>query len=277
MNKSADIRRMFCPHLGLSISESVSNDAAIIDKNNNTPDYIEVGICDWARKSSSYKKMLEHTADSNTSPEEIVKQFINIFQIKMVMGKTAQCWSWQPSPWDEFNLLNAVQEIEICRLSKSKFCSIIYDYFWAKHSSEKVLQLNCISYYDLKLAISIFLKIKRIITKLNKNISKRREPDYTNEVFLIKNYMEKHFGEKITLRNIYNEIKNSTENWKNISKTTISRLLRTRLRLSYKKSTMLRTVSNFAETKWVYLDAVSIQLQLERDHVEVIYADEFSL
>ena len=130
------------------------------------------------------------------------------------MGKTAQCWSWQPSPWDEFNLLNAVQEIEICRLSKSKFCSIIYDYFWAKHSSEKVLQLNCISYYDLKLEISIFLKIKRIITKLNKNISKRREPDYTNEVFLIKNYMEKHFGEKITLRNIYNEIKNSTENWK---------------------------------------------------------------
>ena len=82
---------MFCPHLGLSISESVWNDAAIMDRNNNTPDYIEVGICDWARKSSSYKKLLEHIAHSNTSTEEIVKQFINIFQIKMVMGKTDLC------------------------------------------------------------------------------------------------------------------------------------------------------------------------------------------
>ena len=35
MNKPTDIRRMFCPHLGLSISESVSNDTAIIYKNNH--------------------------------------------------------------------------------------------------------------------------------------------------------------------------------------------------------------------------------------------------
>ena len=98
-------------------------------------------------------------------------------------------------------------------------------------------------------------------------------PNYVEEIKFIKEYMEKHFGERITLSNIQNEIKAQIGELKTISKTTISKLLRNKLHYSYKKCINLNENSKLETNMKRYLEAVRIQLNLWQSNIETVYID----
>ena len=89
--------------------------------------------------------------------------------------------------------------------------------------------------------------------------------------------MNNNFGKNISLKFIQNEIKLKNDFIQIPSTTTISKLLKTKLHYSYKKSTILRVITDFGEAKNKYKSSIAIQLHLQKLNLETIYIDEFSL
>ena len=286
MSKTKDESVFFSPTLDVLIAQPISESDLVTPKENSLPDYIEFGVWDWAKLSSSYKKLVEYTSKEEMTKEELmtefaeafkISEFANIFQTSgFSLSRRAQS-SIQTLSQAELELVSAVKEIDIIKISKADFCKIAYDYFWTKYTAEKVLLINCISYNDLKLVWKLFWKIRKIIAKINKQSSRNRMPNYVEEIKFIKEYMEKHFGERITLSNIQNEIKAQIGELKTISKTTISKLLRNKLHYSYKKCINLNENSKLETNMKRYLEAVRIQLNLWQSNIETVYIDEFSI
>ena len=236
---------------------------------------MEFGVWDWAKLSNSYKRLVEHTSREEMTKEELMTEFAEVFQVSgVVLNKSTLSWDQTLSQAD-LELVSAVKEIDIIKISKAEFWKIAYDYFWAKHTAEKVWLLNSISYNDLKLVWKLFCKIRKIIIKINKQSSRNRKPNYVEELEFIKEYMEKNFGERITLYNIQNELKTKIGELKAISKTSISKLLRTKLHYNYKKCVNINLNSKFETNVRIYLEAVTIQLSIQQSNIETVYIEEF--
>ena len=112
---------------------------------------------------------------------------------------------------------------------------------------------------------------------MHKNNQRNKLRDYLVEIEFIKQYMVRNFVKNITLKRIQNKMKLNNEFIKTPSTTTISKLLKTKLYYSYKKSTSLRVITNLEEAIKRYKNSVAIQFHLQNSNLETIYIDEFSL
>ena len=130
---------------------------------------------------------------------------------------------------------------------------------------------------EFKTIERVYRKIIKILKIMHKNSQRNKLRDYSVEIEFIKQYMVRNFGKNVTLKSIQNEMKLNNEFTKTPSTTTISKLLKTKLYSSYKKSTSLRVITNLEEAIKRYKNSVAIQLHLQNSNVEIIYIDEFSL
>ena len=145
------------------------------------------------------------------------------------------------------------------------------------HSIEQIWQNNNIAESELKLVIKSIKRIIRKLSKISRDKSKSRSPDYSYELNFISQYMDKNFGERITLQKIKDELKVHRPAIIPPSTTTISLLLKENLNYSFKRSVSLRIVNIPEDTKRKFKQAMEIQLYLQQTGVEAIYIDEFSI
>ena len=89
--------------------------------------------------------------------------------------------------------------------------------------------------------------------------------------------MNNNFGKNITLKSIQNEMKLKNDFIQIPSTTTFSKLFKTKLHFSYKKSSSLRVTTDFGEAINKYKNSIEIQLHLQKLNLQTIYIDEFSL
>ena len=112
---------------------------------------------------------------------------------------------------------------------------------------------------------------------MHRNKQRNKLRHYSVEIEFIKQYMVRNFGKDVTLKSIQNEMKLNNEFMKTLSKTTISKLLKTKLYFSDKKSTSFRVIINLEKAIKKYKDSVAIQLHLQNSNLKTIYIEEFSL
>ena len=97
---------------------------------------------------------------------------------------------------------------------------------------------------EFKTTKRVYRKIIKILKIMHRNKQRNKLRDYSVEIEFIKQYMVRNFGKDVTLKSIQNEMKLNNEFMKTLSTTTISKLLKTKLYYSNKKSTSLRVITN---------------------------------
>ena len=134
-----------------------------------------------------------------------------------------------------------------------------------------------ISPLEFKAIERFYRNIIKILKLIHLNNQRSRLRDYSVEIEFIREYMNNNFGKNITLKSIQNEMKLKNDFIQIPSTTTISKLLKTKLHYSYKKSTSLRIITDFGEAINKYKNSIAIQLHPQKLNLETIYDDEFSL
>ena len=95
---------------------------------------------------------------------------------------------------------------------------------------------------------------------INLNNQRSRLRDYSVEIEFIREYINNKFGKNITLKSIQNEMKLQNDFIQIPFSTIISKLLKTKIHYSYKKSTSLRVIKDFGED--INKNLIAIQLHL---------------
>ena len=142
---------MFFPEFDQIVSNASQDTSTATPEEPILPDYLWSGVWDWAKNSSSYKKLVQHVLSKGIRQEDLVPEFISSFKITGVdTGQSSiqrhHCYSDA-----EMDLMKAIKEIDILRISKEKFWSIAFGHFWASYSKEYILNSNWITNSDFKL------------------------------------------------------------------------------------------------------------------------------
>ena len=74
------------------------------------------------------------------------------------------------------------------------------------------------------------------MNKVSRDMADKRDHDYNIELRFIKEYMDKNFGERITLQKLKTELSSQNLLTIPLSTTTISKILKEKLNYSFKKS-----------------------------------------
>ena len=134
-----------------------------------------------------------------------------------------------------------------------------------------------ISLLEFKAIERFYRNIIKILKLIHLNNQRSRLRDYSVEIEFIREYMNNNFGKNITVKSIQNKMKLKNDFIQIKSTTTVSKLLKTKLNYSYKKSTSLRIITDFVEAINKYKNSITIHLHLQKLNLETIYIDEFSL
>ena len=270
-------RWMFSPELHISFSSSNKLLYQKQKEDHLKPSYLENGIYDAAKENQEYVALIEYIKNSQTNSWELADEMIKVFNIPSMSGSQNLLQNLNTYSVVELDLFQLVNMLKLLKIPTQVILKSFSEYFWMNHSIEQIWQNNNIAESELKLVIK---SIKRIIRKLNKisrDKSKSRSPDYSYELNFISQYMDKNFGERITLQKIKDELKVHRPAIIPPSTTTISRLLKENLNYSFKRSVSLRIVNIPEDTKRKFKQAMEIQLYLQQTGVEAIYIDEFSI
>ena len=105
-----------------------------------------------------------------------------------------------------------------------------------KYSKEKIWLNNSITEFEYKLTIKPLKALVRKMNKVSRDMADKRAHDYNIELRFIKEYMDKNFGERITLQKLKTELSSQNLLTIPLSTTTISKILKEKLNYSFKKS-----------------------------------------
>ena len=166
MASSLSQLNLFSPILQLGIVNRDHLDLSVVMKVDAKSEWIESGLTDCARLSSSYKNLVFVIWNQQIDKVQLHTQIM--ITIWSSNEKYFQFEARHSSDViiTELELINAIKELDILRISKSAFWKIKHDYFHAKHSISKVLQSNRINYSCIKLIVKEFTKIRRKLWKL---------------------------------------------------------------------------------------------------------------
>ena len=239
MASSLSQLNLFSPILQLGIVNRDHLDLSVIMEVDAKSEWLESGLADFARLSSSYKNLVLTIWKQQIDKVQLHAKIMFTFWSSNEKYFQFEANNLSDVSIAELELINAIKKLDILRISKSAFWKIVHDYFHAKHSISKVLQSNRINYSCFKLIVNAFTKIRRKLWKLQTQQSRVRSPNYANELSFLQKYMEDHFGERITLGTISKEVEARSQELKWMSRSTISILLKRKLYYKYKKSVSL--------------------------------------
>ena len=114
------------------------------------------------------------------------------------------------------------------------------------------------------------------LRNIEANTAKRRILKYCHKEFIEK-LVDTQFKQKLTAFNIRMKLGEKFEELKNVSKSTITRWLKSDLNCSYKKMARKSQPALTNESLTKVLQVATIQQKLYSQEVEIIYVDEFSV
>ena len=127
--------------------------------------------------------------------------------------------------------------------------------------------------------------VKNLINTYKKNIRKIRTENSRSRhkhkklkedhISYIKEYWEDNIGKHYTLSTIRNNLMIKFPDLKSISCPTITKWLKYKLNMSFKKSNRINSKMQQQQNKRLILESVKLQLYFETNDYQVIFVDEF--
>ena len=156
MKNNSKAPLMYCPSYYQIVFNASQDTLTATPDEPILPDYLWSGVWDWAKESSSYKKLVQHVLSKGIRQVDLYPEFISSFKITGV--DTGQSFIQLHHSYfeAEMDLINAIKEIDILRISNAKLWSIAFGHFWASYSKEYILNLNCLTNSDFKLTLKLF-------------------------------------------------------------------------------------------------------------------------
>ena len=140
---------MFPPILQLGILNLDHFDLFVLMNVNVKLKWLESGLVDCERLSSSYKNLVFPIWKQQIDNVKLYTQIMITFWSSNKKYFRFEIRHSSNVSITELELINTIKELDIFRISKSAFWKIVHDYFHTKHSISKVLQSNRINYITL--------------------------------------------------------------------------------------------------------------------------------
>jgi transposase len=155
-------------------------------------------------------------------------------------------------------------------------CQLIYAVMYQKTSLSSAARSLNIDKTIANKTLSIFKILLKRALKMPARKRGRRPKIEPKHVEWARDFVKDNYGRHFTLNTLAKEMNSAFKNEISVSKTTIQRMLKTKLGMSYKKLTKSNPKAIQLSHKRSFLESLTVQLELLDRGFELIYIDEFS-
>ena len=225
-------------------------------------DYYQlVGLCDHSNVNENMKNLLcelNISEKSSESLEAIIKNFSGIVHKHKALNLIHQ----RP-PQGQFDINNDIM------------IQIIYEIYYLKKKESIVARKYDLDLWIVRHLLTLFRRNLNSIKADNRRFLNKRKKVDGNIVKLIKEYWHSQRLNSFTINDLRLYLRDRQGGGWDVSKSTLARVLRKEIGMSYKKVNKIHPKVVIEENKRKILEAASIQIKLIEEGTTVVYVDEF--
>ena len=153
--------------------------------------------------------------------------------------------------------------------------NFIHDTHYRRMSINRTANKYKIDLFDARKIIKCYKKNLKAISRNNQKYLGKKCKLGSNQIKFIKDYWQLNRFAPYTLEDLKSYIKTKSWNSWNVSNSTISRCLKEKLKMVYKKINKINPKTKTMQSRRKILESVSAQIKLRQWDATVIYIDEF--
>ena len=237
------------------------DDNLIISNRGIAEAYQLIGLWDHSDLNQNMKILLDNFSILDTSNEALIK----ILSTTVGIGERIQ-----HKNQNEINRIN-----QNYWSNEESFIQVIFEVYYWKFPNSKVARKSKIDSTVIKQLMTSFKKNIKIIKRYNRRFLNKSLKIDDRKPKLIKEYWESNKFSTFTLNDVRLHLREAVGEQFDVSKSTLSRVLKKKAGMTYKKINKINTIVWTSESKWKMLEAAVLQLKLIQNETLMIYIDEF--
>ena len=219
------------------------------------------GFCDHNNLNENMKNLLDIYEVSNESTSELLK----IIRNKMQMEEEHEEIRYGEVVPAALNI-GFGDHLAVQAIFEIFYCGRKTEFVWRKLNIEK---------HDFRRLCRIYRKNLKDIKKANRRFLNKRRKIECDQLETIRQFWQEKRFHNYTLNDLNLHLKKQTEGELIISNSTLGRVLKSKIDMTYKKVNKTHPKILTNEGKRKMLEAAVLQLRLFQNEIEVVYIDEF--